>query len=118
VFIRITAAPITLPAPAQPAKVKQGEKVEITVAITRLYDYKDTVELEFALPNTSKGLKIAKVTVAKDQNEAKVTIEAAADATAGNHAVAIKGTAKFNGQNLTAEQTLPLEIEAVAAEKK
>lgn len=115
VFIRITAAPITLPTPAQPAKVKQGEKVEVTVAINRLYDYKDPVELEFTLPKDSKGLKIAKVTVAKDQSEAKVTIEAAADATAGNHAVAIKGTAKFNGQNLTADQTLPVEVEAAAA---
>jgi hypothetical protein len=118
ITISIAPAPITLGA-LQAAKVKQGEKVEVAVPINRLFGYADTVDVEVtgqAVPN----VKIAKITVPKDQSEAKLVIEAAANAPAGNHTITLRGTAKLNGQNLTADQPLTITIEAAAAaeEKK
>jgi hypothetical protein len=64
------------------------------------------------------GIKIAKVTIAKDQSEAKLVIEAAANAAAGSHTLTLRGTARLNGQTLTADQTLPLTVEAATEVKK
>jgi uncharacterized membrane protein len=118
IIIKVTAAPITMVPSPQAVEVKQGEKIEAPVAITRLYGYADPVEIEVTAPKDAKGLKIAKATIAKDQSEAKVVIEAAADAKPGDYTVNVKGTAKFNGQNLPAEQTFVLKVVAAEAEKK
>jgi hypothetical protein len=118
IVVKVTPAPITVAAPAQPAAVKQGDKVEVTVTIARLYDYKDPVDLELVVPQGVAGLKAAKVTIPAGQNEGKLTIEAAANATAGAQQLTVRGTARFNGQALTADQTLPVTVEAVQAEKK
>jgi hypothetical protein len=117
ITISIAPAPITLGAP-QPVKVKQGEKVEVAVPINRLFGYADTVDVEVTGQGV-KDVKIAKVTAAKDQAEARLVIEAAANAPAGNHTITLRGTAKLNGQNLTADQPLTITIEAAApAEEK
>jgi hypothetical protein len=116
IVIKVTATPITLAPLPQALEVKQGGKVEAPVAITRLYGYADPVEIEVTPPKDAKGLKIPKATIAKDQSEAKVVIEAAADARPGDYTVAIKGTAKFNGQNLPAEQTFVLKVVAAEAD--
>jgi hypothetical protein len=119
IVIKVTAAPITLAAPLQAVQVKQGEKTEAPVTITRLYGYADPVEVEVTPPKDAAGLKIPKVTIAKDQTEGKVVIEADAKAKPGDYTVSVKGTAKLNGQNLPVEQTFALKVVAVeAAEKK
>lgn len=118
ITITIAPAPITL---AQPAAgvVKQGEKVEVTVTVNRLFGYADPVEIELT-GKAPQGVKIAKVTIPKDQSEGKVVIETTDKSPAGDHDVTLRGTARLNGQSLTADQTLALKIEAAAAteEKK
>ena len=47
----------------------------------------------------------------------KLVIVAAADATPGNHNLAVKATATFNGQKLTADQVVPIVIEKVEQTK-
>jgi hypothetical protein len=118
ITISIAPAPIAIPS-LQAAKVKQGDKAEVTVAVNRLFGYAETIDVETTGQGV-QGVKIAKVTISKDQSEAKLVIEAAANAPAGDHTLTLRGTARLNGQNLTADQSLPLTIEpaAPAEEKK
>ena len=118
IVVKVTPAPITLAAPAEAAKIKQGEKLEVPLTITRLYGYKDPVEVEAVVPQGVANIKIAKVTIPADQTAGKLTFEAAANATAGNHTFTLRATAKFNGQNLPVDQPLPVMVEAVQAAKK
>jgi hypothetical protein len=115
--IKITAAPITLAVTPPAAALKQGQQTELPVALTRLYGYADPIELEIALPAGVSGLKIDKVMVPAGQNEGKLVIVAAANATPGNHNLAVKATATFNGQKQTADQVVPIVIEKVEEAK-
>jgi hypothetical protein len=120
IVLKITSAPITLSAPTEAAQVKQGEKVEVPIAIGRLYGYADPVEIEFTAPKEASGLKLVKVSIPKDQSEIKAVIEAAKDAKPGEYSVTAKGTAKLGGQNLPVEQKFMLKVQAAEpeAEKK
>jgi hypothetical protein len=115
--LKITAAPITLAVTPPAAALKQGQQLEFPVALTRLYGYAEAIELEVALPAGVSGLKIDKVTVPAGQNEGKLVIVAAANATPGNHNLAVKATAMFNGQKQTADQVVPIVIEKVEQTK-
>lgn len=71
--------------------LKQGEKKEVTVTISRGSDFKQNVKLE-AL-NPPKGLMVTfeKNTIGAGDKEAKVMIEAAKDAPLGTQEVDING---------------------------
>jgi len=116
VTVTVTDAPITLAALA-PSKIKQGEKLEIPVAVTRKYGYADTVEVEVSFPNGVGNIKIAKLVLNKDQNDGKLIVEAAANATPGEHVLNVKATAKFNNASLTTTQPANLAVEKVEAAK-
>ncbi|MBI1901904.1 MAG: pre-peptidase C-terminal domain-containing protein [Planctomycetia bacterium] len=111
ITIKITEAPITLAAPQAPGALKQGQKIEVPIAIARLYSYAEQVQIEVQVPSGVQGLKVTNVNVEKDKNEAKVTIEAAANATQGTHALTVRATARFNNQNLQVTQPLSLKVE-------
>ncbi len=114
VVLNVTPAPIKLN-DLSAAKVRQGEKVEVTVTIERLYDYADPVTLELTVPGSARGVKPARGNVEKGQNQAKLTIEAEAAAAAGTHGLTLKATARFNNQNLEVTTALPLTVEAAEA---
>jgi hypothetical protein len=113
ITITIAPAPITLVQPA-PSVVKQGEKVEVTVTLNRLFGYADPVDIELT-GQAPQGVKITKITIPKDQTEGKLVIETTDKSPAGDHNVTLRGTARLNGQTLTADQPLALKIEAAAA---
>ncbi|MSR42815.1 MAG: hypothetical protein EXS19_02115 [Pedosphaera sp.] len=112
VTVRVLAAPFTL-APVTAAPLDQGAKIEIPINLTRLFDYVDPIEVNLA-PQTIKGVTAAKITVAKDQAQAKFVIEAAATAAAGEHPLRLQATVKINGQTLIVEQPFTLKIAAKA----
>lgn len=114
VTLKITAAPITI-ATMPSAAVKAGTTLEIPVTITRLYGYNDPVQLKTKLPPTAKGLKVAEVTIPAGQSQAKIVVEAAADATAGAHTLNLTAVSKFNGQDLSVADDVAVTIEAAAA---
>ena len=116
ITVKVAAAPITLAAPA-PAGLSQGTKLEIPVSITRLFGYADSVDLTITLPSGVKGISAAKVTIAKDQKEAKLILEAAADATPGEHKVTVQAALKLNGTDLKVEQPVALKLAAVEKPK-
>jgi hypothetical protein len=111
VTLKITAAPITMDTIQPSANVKRGASLELPVTIHRLYDYADAVQLKTKLPDGAKGIKVTDPTIAAGTSEGKLVIEVAADAAAGPISLNVQATSKFNGQDLSVAQDVPLVIE-------
>jgi hypothetical protein len=117
VTLKITPAPITMNVNSSGTTVKQGANLEIPLSIARLYGYVDPVQVRAKLPDGLKGVKLAEVTIAKDQTEGKLVVEVAADATPGVFTVAVTAVSKFNGQDLAIGQDLNITVEKAEAAK-
>jgi hypothetical protein len=89
------------------ATLKQGEKKEIKVGVSRSTDFKEGVRLQ--VKNAPKGLTVtpAKPDVPAGDDNVMVTVEAAKDAPLGAQTVDLVGTAD-NGKG--PEQTLQLKV--------
>ncbi len=112
VVVRIAPAPFTL-APIAAAQLEQGAKIEIPINLTRLFGYADPVEINLA-STAIKGVTIAKITVAKDQSQAKLVIETTATTAPGEHTLKLQASVKINNLTLTADQPLTLKVAAKA----
>jgi hypothetical protein len=98
-------------ATAPAAAIKLGAQAELPVKLTRLYGFNEAVQVQAVLPGGVQGVTIAPVAVPAGQAEAKLIVQAAANATPGTHAINIKAIAPFNGQQLTVEQPVSVVIE-------
>lgn len=116
ITIKIAPAPVTV-AELAPLTVKQGEKVEASIVITRLFAYEGQVNFNTVLPGGVGGLSIPNVAAPAKQNQAKLTITAAANATEGEHLLNVRGTLNINGQNLIVEQPLRLIVQKATPAK-
>jgi hypothetical protein len=114
--LRIVNTPLKLTATA-PGAVKQGAKVELPVALQRLYGFADQAEVTVELPKGVAGITAPKLTITKDQKDGKFEITAAADATPGDHTVTVRVKAKFNKLDVEATQQVVLKVEKVEAAK-
>ena len=87
--------------------LKQGEKKEIKVSVSRSPDFKEGVRLQ--AKNAPKGLTVlpAKPGIPAGDDQVTVTVEAAKDAPLGSHMVDLVGTPE-NGKG--PEQTLQLKV--------
>ncbi len=113
IVLKVTAAPITLAATAA-SQVEQGAKVEYSVTVTRLYGFVDPVEVNLVLPAGVSGLNAAKLVIPKDQTQGKLVIEAAANATPGDHKLTLQAALKLNTQDLKVDQPVTLKVSAKA----
>jgi len=118
ITIKVTPAPVTLTQPKAPSPLKQGEKLEVPIAIARLYKYPGQVNITTVLPPGVVGLSIPNAAVPANQTASKLIITAAANATEGNHDLMVRATMNLNGQNLTIEQTLRLVVLKVVVPTK
>lgn len=116
VTLKVTEAPVVFAAAFAAAAVKQGAAVDVPVGFTRLYGYADPVQLEVMLPGGLAGVKIDNVAIPQGANDGKLVVQAAADATPGDHKLTVRATVNYNGQNVQITQELPLKIEAAAAQ--
>jgi hypothetical protein len=112
----VTAAPIKVGEVAA-QQVSQGAKVEVPVKLTRLYDFKDPVDLSLVVPASAKGVSAAKLTIPRDGTEAKLSLETKADATPGEHKLTLQAALKLNGQDIKVDQPLVLKVAAVEKAK-
>ena len=109
IIVKVTEAPIVLK-PVAASQVKQGAKVEFTVNLDRKYGFADPVTVGVALPKGTKGLTIAKLTIAKGQATGKLTITATDKATIGDLALHVEATLKLQGQTIKVTQPLKLKV--------
>lgn len=112
----VTPAPIKLNEPAAQS-LSQGGKVEIPVKLSRLYDFKDPVDVSLIVPASAKGVSAAKLTIPRDGTEAKLSLETKADATTGEHKLTLQAALKLNGQDIKVDQPLTLKVAAVEKPK-
>lgn len=116
ITLNVTAAPITLNEPAAQSLL-QGGKVEVPVKLSRLYDFKDPVDVSLVVPASAKGVSAAKLTIPRDGTEAKLSLETKADATPGEHKLTLEAALKLNGQDIKVSQPLTLKVAAVEKPK-
>jgi hypothetical protein len=117
ISLKISPAPITLAAARSSLPLRQGGKIEIRVTITRLYGYADPVELNLVLPAEIKGLSAPKVAIPKNQTESTLVIDAAPDATLGEHKLTLNASLKLNNQELKVDQTVLVAVAPRAGTK-
>jgi hypothetical protein len=92
---------VTVPNP----NVKAGEQVEVTVKITRLFDFAGEFKVELVLPQNVQGVSADPVTLPAGQNEAKLVLKAAADAAPGPRAdLIVRASATLNGNVPTTQE--------------
>ncbi len=116
ITLTVTPAPITL-TEVGAQSLAQGGKVEVPVKITRLYDYKDPVDISLTVPASAKGVSAAKLTIPASGTDGKLTLETKADATPGEHKLTLQAAMKLNGQDIKLDQPLVLKVAAVEKPK-
>ncbi|MBI4325845.1 MAG: hypothetical protein HY674_11350, partial [Chloroflexi bacterium] len=110
--LKIAPAPITLTARDPAGPLPPGGKAGIPVTIGRLYGFSDPVELNLIVPNEAKGISAVKQVIPKDQTQAVLIIEAAAEATPGEHKATLQAVLKLNNQELKVDQSILLKVAA------
>ena len=98
-------------ADVQPPKgqLKQGDQLKLPVKLTRLLKYADQVEVTIAPPG-GVALTAPKLAIGKGKNSGELVISAAENCRAGEHEVTLRFACRFNNQNLTLEQKLPIAV--------
>ena len=117
VTIQVAEYPIEL-ADLPKTTVKQGETKELPIKLTRLYGFNETVSGQVRLPSGVSGMQVQNISIPKDKQDATAKITAQANATPGEHVVALVVTLTFNGQRLTFDQPFTVVVEKVDPEKK
>lgn len=108
--LKITEFPIKVEALPETVPLKQGEKTEVAVKVSRLYDFTTGINVQTQLPGGVGGVGIQNVTIPDNQTDGKFEMNAAANATVGEHACTVRLQMNFNGQNLVLERPLKLQI--------
>jgi hypothetical protein len=112
ITLKIAAAPIELALSSPSMSMKKSSKAEVPVKLTRLYGFKDPVEISLVVPDAVKGLSAQKVTIPADQTESKIVLETSTDASVKEQKVNVLAVAKLNGKELKVEQPLTISIAA------
>lgn len=115
--LRIVDTPLKLTANAPPNALKQGEKLELPIALERLYGFDDKSDITLELPKGLAGITVSKLEIAKGTSEGKFELTASKDATPGDHAVTVRAKAKFNNVDVQATQQIILKVEKVEPAK-
>jgi len=76
--------------PSGATNVTQGKQKEVTISLNRGSSFKEPVKVKIDAPAGIKAVP-AETTIPADDNKAKVTLEAADDATVGRHTVTVTG---------------------------
>lgn len=113
VQLTILPGPVVLePQPPNKGIVKRGAALEIPVKLTRRNSFAGPVTLELALPAGVSGVAADPVVVAAEEAQAKLVINAGAEATEGDHArVFIRARVEQDGRPIEVQQPIPLNVQ-------
>ena len=114
--IKIAEYPIRLSGPPDQIVVKQNAMLELPLKVERLYGFSADVTTQLVLPAGVAGLQ-GSVTIPGAQADGKLILSAQANATPGNHSITLRTTMNFNGQPLTLDRVLTVNIEKVEPPK-
>ncbi len=112
--IKVTEFPIKLETLGNAFTVKQGEKVEVPIKLSRLYDFNSSVSIQTQLPAGVGGISFQNINVVDNQTEGKFEVTAQPTATVGEHNCTVQLRMNFNGQNLIMEHPVTLTVMEVS----
>lgn len=113
VTIAVTPGPLVV-APKVPnsGNLKRGATLETPITVTRRNGFAGPVTLDLFLPPGVVGVKAAPVALAADQSEAKLIIEADAEAAEGPRPhVAVRAAIDHAGQKLELHQPIAVNVQ-------
>jgi hypothetical protein len=92
--------------------VKAGGQTEVTVKVSRMYDFAGEFQVELVLPQGTKGIGAEDVTIPAGKDEAKLVIMADADAVAGSRGnLTVRATARVSDKvSATQEAKLTVNV--------
>jgi len=114
--VRVTEAPIKFTS-MQEIQLKTGEEIQWKVAIERLYEYKDAVTLNLALPGNLKGVTLKKANIDKDKTEAQIGFKASDKATPGEFLAKLDASLRINGQTIKLSEEVKVKVQAAPTEQ-
>jgi hypothetical protein len=112
ITIKVAAAPVTMKVDLPSGSLAAGKSIEIPVTIQRQFGFAEAVELSLTPPGETKDVKVVKLTVPKDQTQAKLVLETGPNTAIGELKLSLQAAVKFNGQDLKVEQAVPIKVAA------
>lgn len=112
VTIKVIDPPISVAEIIAPEALKQGEKIEVPIALVRQDDFKEGAELSITLPDKLQGVEAATLTIAAGQVHGALRFEAAADATPGDHQVTLDTRFVYKEQEMQTTSSFKLKVVA------
>lgn len=112
VRLRIRPSPFDLTPAAPGSPVKQGQKQELVVKIERLFGFADSVDLTLEAPQGVPNLAAGKLTLKKDEGEAKLEVSAGDNTPPGQHTCTIRAKGRFNNMAVESTATVMVTVEA------
>ncbi|MBX3414826.1 MAG: PPC domain-containing protein [Pirellulales bacterium] len=113
VTVSIVPGPLVM-VPEVPGKgeIKRGASLEIPVKVTRRHNFAGAVKLDLVVPPHIGGVTTEAVELAADATDAKLVIQASAEATEGEHAhVVVRATFDLDGKTVESHQPIPLNVQ-------
>lgn len=102
-------ATVALNPPNTQAKI--GTNVEVTVKVTRLYDFSGEFKVTLVPPANAKGVTAPEVTIPAGKDEVKLVLTVAADAPPANYGdFIVRSVATFNGTAVTHDTKLAVNV--------
>ncbi|MGY8769090.1 MAG: hypothetical protein ACKVH8_11790 [Pirellulales bacterium] len=117
IVMDVDSSPIKINAPAE-LSVTQNDKVDLKVAIERLYGYDDYADISLTLPKGVTGITLGKGRIDKGKLDQTLEIKASTKATPGKHAIIVKSTSKWNNVTSTRTAQFVLNVVEMVEEKK
>lgn len=113
VTVIVKPGPLVLgPQPPGNGVIKKGAALEIPVGVNRRNEFAGPVTLDLLLPPGVAGVTAAEVVVPADQSTGTLKVQAAADASEGNHPyVAVRARLTWNEQAIEVHQPIPLNVQ-------
>lgn len=110
VTIKVDEFPIKIDTLQEAISVKQGEKLEVPVKLTRLYGFTTAINIQSQLPAGLGGVTLTSVNVTDNQGEAKFEVVAQPTASVGEHLCTVRFVMNFNGHQLILDRPLKLTV--------
>ena len=108
--VKVVEFPLTVDALPEALTIKQGEKAEVIVKVSRQYEFTGAINVQSELPGGVGGISLPGANIPENQPEAKYEITVAPTATVGEHACKVRFQMNFNGQNLVLERSMKLTV--------
>jgi hypothetical protein len=109
--LTVKAAPVEIELPTPELSVKRGAQVESPIAMSRLYNYAEQVDLEVIVPGGLADLKASAPAIAKGKTDGKLTVIAGQNASLGTHTFTLRAKPKYNNQTLQTDRTFRVKVE-------